>query len=127
MPFKRSGSNQWYIRVGGIRLSSGTEDYEEAKRIERERNSAERLKRNAEEIEAIRRKALGLKPPRSWKEAVVRWMKEKAAKRSLQDDIVRLTWLDQYLGHVADLNQIDREMVDGFLSKREGVSLARGT
>lgn len=127
MPFKRSGSDVWYISVGGIRKSSRTTNFKEAEQIEREQNDAHRLKRNAAELEAIRRKALGLKPPRSWQEAALRWLKEKAAKKSLPDDESRLAWLRPHLDHITDLNQIDREMVDGFLSKREGVNPAVGT
>ena len=122
MPFKRSGSKQWYIRVGGVRLSSGTDNYEEARKIERERNKIERIKQQREELDTLKRNALGLKRPRGWKEAVERWTQEKAAKRSLSTDHERLKWLNPRLNHITDINQIDREMVDKMMQTREGVS-----
>lgn len=54
---------------------------------------------------------LGVKPERSWEEAVVRWLKDKSHKRSLDKDVERLRWLDKYLrGRM--LHHIDRELID---------------
>ena len=105
-----------------MRLSSGTDNYEEARKIERERNKIERIKQQREELDTLKRNALGLKRPRGWKEAVERWTQEKAAKRSLSTDHERLKWLNPRLNHITDINQIDREMVDKMMQTREGVS-----
>lgn len=111
MPFRRAGSAQWYIRVKGVRRSAETEVYADAKALEDRLNH-----------EAWLHKKMGVKPPHSWKEAVVRWCKEKSGKASLDEDLRKISWLDPYLGNVSDLNAIDRDRVDGIMQLRDGVS-----
>jgi len=53
---------------------------------------------------------LGEKPRRTWREAVVQWLREKQHKADIRQDRAKLRWLDQYLGkHYLD--EIDRETV----------------
>jgi site-specific recombinase XerD len=114
MPYKRAGSSSWYINVKGVRRSSGTDSYADAKALEDKLNH-----------EAWLQDRMGVKPPRSWKQAVVKWLDEKAGKVSIQDDIERLKWLDQHLGTVSDIGRISRECVDGIMQLREGVHVSR--
>ena len=55
---------------------------------------------------AWRERHLGEKPRRTWKEAVVRYLKETSYKRSHCTDVSRLRWLDQFLGkiHLDEIN-----------------------
>lgn len=107
MPYRRKGSSQWYIRVKGVRRSAETEVYADAKALEDRLNH-----------EAWLQQKMGIKAPRSWKEAVVRWCKEKEGKASIETDKSRLAWLDGYLGKVGDLNQVTREFVDHIMRER---------
>jgi len=54
---------------------------------------------------------LGDKPRRTWKEAVVRWLKENPHKKSLSSDKRRLKLLHNWLGKLY-LDEVDRDMVD---------------
>lgn len=116
MPYKRKGSNVWQISVNGVRKSSGTEDEEEARALERKLGHAQWLD-----------KKMGIKPPRSWKEACVEYSKEKAAKRSLEGDLQIIEWFTVYFGKVEDLNEITRAWVDDIMRQRKGVSLSMAT
>jgi integrase len=111
MPFRREGSSLWYIRVKGVRKSSGTEIYEDAKALEDRLNH-----------QAWLNNRMGLPAPKSWKEAVVRWCKEKKHKASFQDDLDKIRWLDTFLGSVEDIGRITRDQVDGIMLSRAGVS-----
>lgn len=110
MPFRRAGSASWYIRVKGVRRSAETEVYADAKALEDRLNH-----------EAWLHKRMGVKPPHSWKEAVVRWCKEKEGKASLDEDLRKLSWLSPHLGSVSDINTIDRDRVDSIMQVRDGV------
>lgn len=110
MPYKRRGSSSWYINVKGVRRSSGTDILADAKALEDKLNH-----------DAWLQDRMGVKPPRSWKEAVVKWLDEKSGKVSIQDDIERLKWLDQFLGSCGDINSITRERMDAVMQLR-GVS-----
>jgi integrase len=59
---------------------------------------------------------LKLKPKRSWDEAALRWLKEKAHKKSFRDDVSRIRW---FTGHLRGktLDQIDRELIDRIVTK----------
>jgi integrase len=110
MPHRRKGSTKLYIRVQGVRQSAGTDSYEDAKALEDRLNHQVWLERK-----------MGLKPPKSWKEAVVRWCHEKSSKVTLNEDIRKFNWLDPHLGSCQDLNQITRDRVDAIMQLR-GVS-----
>lgn len=116
MPYRRKGSAVWYIRVKGVRQSSGTQVYEDAKALEARLNH-----------EAWLQDRMGVKRPRSWKEAVVRWCKEKEGKASIETDMLRFKWLDQFLGGCGDIGKITRDYVDGIILSRPGVSAAVAT
>lgn len=107
MPYRRKGSAAWYIRVKGVRSSAETEVYADAKALEDRLNH-----------EAWLQQKMGIKAPRSWKEAVVRWCKEKEGKASIETDKSRFKWLDSYLGKVGDVNSIGREFVDTIMQER---------
>ena len=64
---------------------------------------------------------MGVKPPKSWPEAVVKFMKERAGNVSINDTKQRLAWLYQYLGEIRDIREINRDMMDTIMQKR-GVS-----
>lgn len=83
-----------------VRESSGTEDPAKAQELH------DRLK-----VRAWEEQRLGIKPDRSWREASVRWLKEKSHKRSHQRDVEKLRWLDQFLGHLM-LSQVTRDLID---------------
>lgn len=103
--YQREGSGNWYIT--GLRKSLGTENKAEAEAL------AAKIKH-----EIWLEKRMGIKPPRSWKEAVVKWLEEKAGKVSIQDDIERLKWLDLHFGEVGDIGAIGRDLVDSIMQLR---------
>lgn len=61
---------------------------------------------------------MGIKPAKSWQDAVVRFVKERGANASIKDTVQRITWMDQYLGKVTDIREINRDGVDGIMQKR---------
>ena len=75
--------------------------------------------------ELWRQAKLKEKARRSWNEAVVRWLKEKAHKATIATDRGHFQWLDRYLRNVP-LDSIDRNLVDRITEARsaEGVSNA---
>jgi integrase len=67
---------------------------------------------------------LECKPIYSWRDAVVRWLRESSAKRSIETDKVHLRWLDTYL-RTFNLHEITRDVLEEVALKKEeeGVSL----
>ena len=59
---------------------------------------------------------LKLKPKRTWDEAALRWLKEKAYKKSYRDDVSRVRWFTKHL-RGKTLDQIGRDMIDGLVSR----------
>lgn len=110
MPYRREGSENWYISIKGVRRSAGTSVFSDAKALEDKLNH-----------DAWLQDRMGVKPPKSWQEAVVKWLDEKAGKLSIQDDIEKLKWLDQYIGSVSDIGRITRDQIDAIMQLREGV------
>jgi len=106
--YKRKSSPYWYIKfeVNGLRIrqSAGTTDKEEAEQKEAE------LKR-----QLWREKNLGDKPKRTWKESVVKFVKEKAHKKSLEHDIYMFKILDPYLKN-CNLDDLTRTFIDDTLN-----------
>ncbi len=89
---RRQDSRFWWIDVvlpngKRIRQSTGTENRAEAQAF------VARLK-----VDAFRESKLGIKPKRSWQEAVVRYLKAKASLRSNRDLWRMCRHLDPYLG-----------------------------
>jgi integrase len=120
MPFRRKGSSRIYITIRRpdgrtVRRSAGTDSWDNAVALEGKLNH-----------EAWEQKRMGVKPSKTWREAVVRWVADKAHKASLKDDRQRLDWLDAGLGRLS-LNEITRELVDGIMQAREGVSTSVAT
>lgn len=90
--YRRQDSRYWWISVvlpSGKRIcqSSRTQNREEAEAL------VAKLK-----VEAFREANFGIKPKRSWQEAVVRYLKVKALLRSVRDVRRICRNLDAYLG-----------------------------
>lgn len=102
--YKRTDSPNWWIKIshGGrtIQRSTGTDDKAKAQEYH------DRLK-----VSLWEEQRLGVKPRRSWKEAVVRWLAETEEKATHDEDIKKLCWLDPYLGGLM-LDQITLEVID---------------
>lgn len=108
--FKR-GDTYWIdIRHKGrrIRKSTGTLDAVKAQEFH------DQVKADLWRVEK-----LGDHQRRTWKEAVMRWLKENQQKKSLDSDKRRLKLLHAWLGGFF-LDQIDREMVDQIKYERAG-------
>ena len=104
----------WWVRFttpGGerVRRSAGTTNKEEAQEYH------DRLKAEIWKIQQ-----LGRKPRRTWEQAAVRWLKEKAHKASLDADRMHLRWLD---GHLRGMNleTMTREVLDRLIEAIVGM------
>ena len=101
--YKRKGSPCWWVRFthNGRRLqqSAGTADRAKAQQYH------DRLKASLWEQDR-----LGVKPSRSWNEAVVKWLAETGHKATHADDVARLRWLDKYL-RGQPLDRISRDAI----------------
>lgn len=107
---KRKGSPYWWCNftINGerIRESTGTADRELAEKYEARRKQ-----------EIWSQQKLGAKPRRQWTDAVVRWCREKADKRSFEDDLCHLRWLDPYLRNLS-LDEIDEDVLDELIDAK---------
>ncbi|MDP1708818.1 MAG: site-specific integrase [Gammaproteobacteria bacterium] len=95
----------WWIGITSpngrrIRQSTETEDKQQAQEYH------DRLKADLWRVES-----LGERPQYTWKEAVVKWLKEKSHKASTDKDREILQWVDPYLGGKR-LNEINRALLD---------------
>lgn len=102
--YKRDDSRYWWINATlangkRIRQSSGTEDRAEAEAY------LAKLK-----LEAYRETHFGIKPQRTWQEAVVRYLTLKSGLRSFQDIRRICRFLDPYMNKLT-LNQINGDVV----------------
>ncbi|MBL8446157.1 MAG: site-specific integrase [Zoogloeaceae bacterium] len=102
--YRRPDSRFWWIAATlpngeRIRQSAGTEIREDAQAL------LAKLK-----LEAYRAAHFGIKPERSWQEAVVRYLTVKATLRSIGEVRRNFVKLDPYLGHLT-LNQINGDVV----------------
>src|SRR4029079_4513790 len=108
--YKRNDSPHWWVKIshGGrtIQRSTGTEDKAKAQEYH------DKLKASLWE-----QQRLGIKPRRSWKEAVVRWLAETSEKTTHHQDIRKLRWLDPLLGHLT-LDQISLDVIDSIKAER---------
>jgi integrase len=102
--YKRKDSQVYWIKlsIGGqvIQRSTGTAVKHQAQEFH------DKLK-----AEFWQQKKLGVKPVRTWQEAVVRFLQETSDKRTHQQDKDKLVWLDQFLGHLK-LTEIDSTVID---------------
>lgn len=117
--FKRKDSPYWWIKLhrGGRRIqrSAGTADCARAQEFH------DKLKASLWD-----QARLGIKPSRTWNEAVVRYLAETTHKASQADDKAHLRWVDRYLGGV-ELGSIDRELLDRIISGRRAGGVANST
>ena len=102
--YRRGDSRHWWIATTlpngeRIRQSTGTENRREAEAV------LAKLK-----VEAFREVHLGIKPERSWKEAVVRYLASKQHLRSFADVQRICRKLDPYLGELK-LHQINGDVI----------------
>jgi len=110
----------WWVRFtdpGGreIRRSAGTTKKRQAQEFH------DRLR-----AEQWRQAKLGEKPKRTWQEAVVRWMAEREAKVSIEDDRHHLRRVNPYLRDKF-LDQIDRSLLELITQKRLETGVSNGT
>jgi len=101
--YKRKGSPLWWARFTHngrrIRKSTGTADRTKAQQYH------DRLKASLWEQDRI-----GVKPSRSWNDAVVKWLRETSHKATHAQDAAKLRWLDKYLGG-RPLGEITRDEI----------------
>lgn len=102
--YRRPDSSLWWINATlpngkRIRQSAGTEHREEAEAL------LAKLK-----LDSYRETHFGIKPQRSWQEAVVRYLAIKSALRSYRDVQRICRMLDPYLGRMT-LNQINGDAI----------------
>jgi hypothetical protein len=116
--YKRKDSPHWWVKLAHngrrIQQSTGTPDETKA------REYHDKLKASLWDEER-----LGIKPERSWKEAVLKYVGETNHKASHADDLLHFQYLDRFLGQLS-LSKIDREVLDRITAARmrEGVSNA---
>ncbi|WP_420887098.1 tyrosine-type recombinase/integrase [Acidithiobacillus caldus] len=89
-----------------VRRSAGTTDKAAAQELH------DQLK-----AEAWRQSRLKESPARTWDEAALRWLDEKAYKASLKDDMQQLEWLHSFLSGMK-LPDITAEVVCGILERK---------
>ena len=108
--YKRNDSPHWWVKVshGGrtIQRSTGTEDKFKAQEYH------DKLKTSLWE-----QQRLGIKPRRSWKEAVVRWLVETSDKATHREDVSMLRRLDPLLGPLM-LDEITLDVIDGVKTEK---------
>lgn len=113
-------SNVWWVRFTTptgrrIRRSAGTADRKAAQEFQ------DRLKAEYWKVQK-----LGEKPKRKWEEAVVRWLKEKAHKASINADKMHFRWLDQHL-RGKELSSINRDLIDRLIEIRQTENVTNTT
>ena len=108
--YKRTDSPHWWVKISHsgrtIQRSTGTDDKVKAQEYH------DRLK-----VSLWEEMRLGIKPRRSWKEAVVRWLAETSEKATHQEDVRKLRWLDPFLGHLM-LDQITLDVMDAIKANK---------
>ena len=113
--YKRKDSPHWWVKLAHngqrIQQSTGTADKAKAQEYH------DKLKASLWDQER-----LGVKPRRTWNEAVVRYLAETSHKASQVSDKIHLRWLDKFLNGVS-LDAINRDVLDSIMTARraEGV------
>jgi integrase len=118
--YRRNNSEIWWTRFtapngGRIRQSTGTEDRLRAKEYEDQLKS-----------ELWRVQKPGDKPRRRWKDAVVRWLREKRHKANHSEDKRLLRILHGYIGE-RYLDEITRDVVDTLTQRRLNDNVSNAT
>lgn len=117
--YKRKNSPYWWVKFthNGRRVQQSTGTSEKA----RAREYHDRLKTSLWEQDR-----LGVKPKRSWNEAVVRYLDETTHKASQMDDKAHLRWVDRFLNGV-ELGSINRDLLDRIVSARKAGGVSNST
>ena len=107
--WKRAGI--YYVKITApdgtlLRRSTGTTDRKKAEEVH------DRLKAQLWDLAHLKRK-----PKRTWDEAALRWLKEKAHKKSLRDDVTRIRWFTKHL-RGRTLDQVSRDLIDRLVSRQ---------
>lgn len=107
--WKRAGI--YYVKLTApdgtlVRRSIGTTDRKKAQEYH------DRLKAELWDLARLKRK-----PKRTWDEAALRWLKEKAHKKSYRDDVSRIRWFTRHL-RGKTLDQVSRDMIDRIVSRQ---------
>lgn len=106
--WKRAG--KYYVKLTApdgtlIRRSTGTTDRLKALEFH------DKLKAELWDLARLKQK-----PKRTWDEAALRWLKEKAHKKSYRDDVSRIRWFTKHL-RGKTLDQVSRDMIDRLISR----------
>ena len=106
--WKRAGI--YYVKLTSpdgtlLRRSTGTTDRRKAEEYH------DRLKAQLWDLARLNRK-----PQRTWDEAALRWLKEKAHKKSYRDDVTRIRWFTRHL-RGRTLDQVSRALIDRLISR----------
>jgi integrase len=109
--YKRKDSPYWWIKLTprsgpAIQRSTGTSNKVAAQELH------DKLKASLWDQER-----LGIKPQRTWREAVVRWLEETSEKTTHQEDKKKLIWLHPFLGDL-NLDQITLDVIDRIRSAK---------
>jgi len=112
--------NTWWIQFKGadgrkVQQSARTTDKQEAQELH------DRLK-----AESWRVKNLGERPKYTYKEAVVRWMTEQQHRKSPQDDIQHIRFLNPYLSKLR-LDEINKNVIDRVKTEKLKTGVKNGT
>jgi integrase len=110
----------WWITLshGGRRVvqqSAGTTDKKVAQHLH------DKLK-----ADLWKEEHLNETPPKTWREAAMRWLNETQHKRSTRDDKMHLRWLDAYLGHLT-LPEVTRDVIDGIIKAKTSTHVKPST
>jgi len=107
--YKRN--NIWWISIshGGKRIqkTTGTENKIAAQQYH------DKFKADLWHAEKLHEQSM-----KTWKDAVVRWFSEMQHKRSIQDDLWHMKWLNPYFGHLY-LVEITKDKIDEIAKNRE--------
>ena len=101
----------YYVKLASpdgslIRRSTGTSDRKKAQEYH------DRLKAELWDLARLKRK-----PKRTWDEAALRWLQEKAHKKSYRDDVSRIRWFTRHL-RGKTLDQVSRDLIDRLVSRQ---------
>lgn len=96
-----------------IRRSTGTSDRKKAQEYH------DKLKAQLWDIARLKRK-----PKRTWDDAALRWLQEKAHKKSYRDDVSRIRWFTKHL-RGKTLDQVSRDMIDRIVTRHLSRSSSR--
>jgi hypothetical protein len=111
-----TGDYTWHIdkrirRVGRLCENTGTADREEAERY---------LQRRMSELREI--VVFGVRPRRTFREAMTKYLADFASKSTIQRDAEALGDLDPYIGHLC-LDQINNDSFTAYRNARQHLSI----